>query len=356
MEQKFIFSIPDVPQTLEAQSRLLVPPSWGYALQISSDKNNTFRFRRSVLTSIPLNQQYRTCVSIIKVILYKCGLETAHFYSKVEKIITCECNFKDESDELDYAAVVQLLILLEYAAVVNSLVQMSGLAFVSVVIDPSPLLTFINQNSYSSEAKWTYRRSSFGVVYLTSKWVYQLLHQVAEYVRRLGIVLSMNVQQGIGFKNSGRGICPSVIKLKQDDHRPWMTKPCRRPLGRTVVKCVVHLPDNSTLPVARNTIQPLSWETLCHPTYSSILAPSDYHLFHSLDNHLRGKSFTNEADRHQALTDFFASHAEFYRKSIEQLETRWQKDLNRGPDLVLLISRDLQQYNLYCSLKRKRCI
>ncbi|GFV23932.1 transposable element Tcb1 transposase [Trichonephila clavipes] len=33
----------------------------------------------------------------------------------------------------------------------------------------------------------------------------------------------------------------------------------------------------------------------------------DYHLFHSVDNHLRGKSFTNEADEHQALTDFFAS-------------------------------------------------
>ncbi|GFY64896.1 hypothetical protein TNIN_8041 [Trichonephila inaurata madagascariensis] len=44
--------------------------------------------------SIPFNQQYRTCISIIKVILYKCGLETAHFYSKVEKIITYECNFK----------------------------------------------------------------------------------------------------------------------------------------------------------------------------------------------------------------------------------------------------------------------
>ncbi|GFW99901.1 histone-lysine N-methyltransferase SETMAR [Trichonephila clavipes] len=67
--------------------------------------------------------------------------------------------------------------------------------------------------------------------------------------------------------------------------------------------------------VARNTIQRLGWETLCHPPYSSDLAPSDYLLFHSLDNHLRGKSFTNEADACQALTDFFASHtSEFYRK------------------------------------------
>ncbi|GFY39046.1 histone-lysine N-methyltransferase SETMAR [Trichonephila inaurata madagascariensis] len=54
---------------------------------------------------------------------------------------------------------------------------------------------------------------------------------------------------------------------------------------------------------------------------------SDYRLFHFLDNHLRGKSFSNEADLRQALTDFFVS-PEFYRMRIEQLETRWQKVLD----------------------------
>ncbi|GFX58977.1 hypothetical protein TNCV_806811 [Trichonephila clavipes] len=128
--------------------------------------------------------------------------------------------------------------------------RQSRVGISSVVVNLGPLLTFINRNSYSSEAKWTYRRSSFGVVYFTtSKWAYKLLHQVAEYVKRLEIVLLMNVRQGIGFKNSGREICPSVLKLEQNDHRPWMTKPCRWPLMRTVVKRVVNLPDNSTLPV-----------------------------------------------------------------------------------------------------------
>ncbi|GFX13191.1 histone-lysine N-methyltransferase SETMAR [Trichonephila clavipes] len=80
--------------------------------------------------------------------------------------------------------------------------------------------------------------------------------------------------------------------------------------------------------VARNTIQRLGWEALCHPLYSPDVAPSDYHLFHSLDNHLRGKSFTNEEDVRQALTDFFASHTpEFYRKGIDQLKTHWRKVL-----------------------------
>ncbi|GFY59519.1 histone-lysine N-methyltransferase SETMAR [Trichonephila inaurata madagascariensis] len=59
----------------------------------------------------------------------------------------------------------------------------------------------------------------------------------------------------------------------------------------------------------------------------------DYLLFHSLDNHLRGKSFTNEADMRQAFTDFFASQTpEFYRKGIEQLETRWKKVLDADGD------------------------
>ncbi|GFU31201.1 histone-lysine N-methyltransferase SETMAR [Trichonephila clavipes] len=59
------------------------------------------------------------------------------------------------------------------------------------------------------------------------------------------------------------------------------------------------------------------------------LAPLDYHLFHSLNNYLSGKSFTNEADVRKALTDFFASHTpEFYLEGIEQLETRWKKVLD----------------------------
>ncbi|GFU63328.1 histone-lysine N-methyltransferase SETMAR [Trichonephila clavipes] len=83
--------------------------------------------------------------------------------------------------------------------------------------------------------------------------------------------------------------------------------------------------------VARKTIQQLDWETLCHHPYSPDLASSEYHLFHSLDNHFRGKSFTNEADVCQALTDFFASHTpEFYRKGIEQLETCWHKVLDKN--------------------------
>ncbi|GFU92484.1 histone-lysine N-methyltransferase SETMAR [Trichonephila clavipes] len=64
----------------------------------------------------------------------------------------------------------------------------------------------------------------------------------------------------------------------------------------------------------------------CHPPYSPDLAPSYHHLFHSLENHIRCKVFTNEAGVCQAL---FAFHTpEFNYKGIEQLETRWQKVLD----------------------------
>ena len=101
-------------------------------------------------------------------------------------------------------------------------------------------------------------------------------------------------------------------------------------------KGVLFLHDNARLHVARvvrDTIQQLGWETLCHPPYSPDLAPTDYHLFHFLDNHLRGKSFTNETDLRQALTNFFVSKTpEFYRKGIEQLETRRKKVLDADGD------------------------
>ncbi|GFS84617.1 histone-lysine N-methyltransferase SETMAR [Trichonephila clavipes] len=101
-------------------------------------------------------------------------------------------------------------------------------------------------------------------------------------------------------------------------------------------KGVLYLHDNArphVALVAKNTIQRLVWKTLYHPPYSPDLAPLDYHLFYSLENHLRGKSFTNEADVRQALADFFASHTpEFYRKGIEQLEIRWQKVLDAHGD------------------------
>ncbi|GFX42558.1 histone-lysine N-methyltransferase SETMAR [Trichonephila clavipes] len=99
----------------------------------------------------------------------------------------------------------------------------------------------------------------------------------------------------------------------------WFTMSCYQQAKRSPRGCI------------HSNWNQLGWETLCHLPCPPDLAPSDYHLFHSL--YLRGKSFTNEADVRQALTDFFASHTpEFCCKGMEQLETRWQKVLDADGD------------------------
>jgi histone-lysine N-methyltransferase SETMAR len=94
-------------------------------------------------------------------------------------------------------------------------------------------------------------------------------------------------------------------------------------------KGVVFLHDNARPHVAKLTrekIKDLGWEVLPHPPYSPDLAPSDYHLFRSLQHHLTGKNFVNEDMLKHELDTFFTSKPpSFYRSGIETLPSRWQK-------------------------------
>ena len=61
-------------------------------------------------------------------------------------------------------------------------------------------------------------------------------------------------------------------------------------------------------------IAELGWKILSYPPYSPDLAPSDYHLFLSLQNFFRSKNFKNKEDIKQALVNFFASKDETFSK------------------------------------------
>lgn len=78
-----------------------------------------------------------------------------------------------------------------------------------------------------------------------------------------------------------RGIATARVCLQQDNARPHVSK-------QTLAK-----------------IEELGWDVLKHPPYSPDVAPSDYHLFRSLEHFLRGRRFTKDDDVRQALTDFF---------------------------------------------------
>ncbi|KAK6763441.1 hypothetical protein RB195_023947 [Necator americanus] len=72
--------------------------------------------------------------------------------------------------------------------------------------------------------------------------------------------------------------------------------------------------------VVKAAFQELEWEVLQHPPYSPDLAPTDYHLFRSLSNHMRGVTFDNEEDLENWLNDFFDTRPDnFWRNGINKL-------------------------------------
>jgi len=69
---------------------------------------------------------------------------------------------------------------------------------------------------------------------------------------------------------------------------------------------------------------------LPYPLYSPDLAPSDFHLFRSLQNSLRGKTFDSDEAVNRHLVQFFADKdRSFYEQGIMKLE-RWQKVIEQN--------------------------
>ncbi|KOC58688.1 Histone-lysine N-methyltransferase SETMAR, partial [Habropoda laboriosa] len=72
--------------------------------------------------------------------------------------------------------------------------------------------------------------------------------------------------------------------------------------------------------ITQEKIKELGLELLPHPPYSPDLAPSDYHLFRSLEHTLRGKKFTNVGEVKTHFEKFFNEKSkDFFKKGIEQL-------------------------------------
>ncbi|KAK6751598.1 hypothetical protein RB195_003172 [Necator americanus] len=77
---------------------------------------------------------------------------------------------------------------------------------------------------------------------------------------------------------------------------------------------------------ARQQNSELGWKVLPHPPYSPDLAPSDYHLFRSVQHHLEEKRYNDCDHLENDLPAFFASKSpKFYAKGIRDLVRRWQK-------------------------------
>ena len=80
----------------------------------------------------------------------------------------------------------------------------------------------------------------------------------------------------------------------------------------------------------------LRWSVLPHPLYFSDLAPSDNHLFRSLQNSLMETNFSNEDQVRVFDANLFTSKpAEFYAKGIEELPDKWQQVIANDGEYII---------------------
>ena len=92
---------------------------------------------------------------------------------------------------------------------------------------------------------------------------------------------------------------------------------------------LLFLQDNARPHVAKTTlakIAELKWEIMLYPPYSPDLSPTDFHLFLSLDSHMKNRTFNIEDHLKTEVHNFFQSKTkDFYKNGITKLLNRWEK-------------------------------
>ena len=75
--------------------------------------------------------------------------------------------------------------------------------------------------------------------------------------------------------------------------------------------------------VTRKKLLELGWEVMPRPPYSPDLAPSDYHLFRSLQNYLNEKTLdSNKAIKNELIQFFASKNQTFHESRIMKLSER----------------------------------
>ena len=94
--------------------------------------------------------------------------------------------------------------------------------------------------------------------------------------------------------------------------------------------------DDARPHTAKTTLEVISamgWEILPHAAYSPDLAPSDYHLFRSLQHYRVDSHFKSPVEVDKSIDDFINSKPpSFFRSGFRQLPERWQKCVESNGD------------------------
>lgn len=103
----------------------------------------------------------------------------------------------------------------------------------------------------------------------------------------------------------------------------------KRPEYATRHESIIFHHDNARPHIAqpvKNYLENSGWEVLPHPPYSPDIAPSDYHLFRSMQNALSGIRFTSIEGIKNWIDSFLASKNEqFFWRGIHMLPERWEE-------------------------------
>ena len=86
----------------------------------------------------------------------------------------------------------------------------------------------------------------------------------------------------------------------------------------------------------RQKLSQLGWEVLIHLPYTPDIAPSDLHLFRSLQISLNEKKFSSLEDCKRHLEKFFAQKdKKFWENGIMKLPEKWQKVVEQKGEYVV---------------------